>query len=254
MSIIITLVLIWLVTKVLSVFTKHGDFITVPDFTGLKIEEVEKFADEKNLEYQIIDSVFNSNKARGTVIGQDPLPNMKVKSHRKIYLTVVARSVERVAMPNLIDLTVRQAVSMLETFGLKPGELEYVQDMATNAVLKQKYKGRPIIAGAMIEKGSEIDLVVGRGENGGAATIPFLYGKFRSEALNELKAASLNIGEEHFADGVDSNQARVYKQSPAYSKRGSINLGSKVSLWYKSDKKFDFNALLEKLRKDTVSE
>jgi beta-lactam-binding protein with PASTA domain len=179
---------------------------------------------------------------------------MKVKSHRKIYLTLVARSVERVAMPNLIDLTVRQAVSMLETFGLKPGELEYVQDMATNAVLKQKYKGRPINAGAMIEKGSEIDLVVGRGENGGAATIPFLYGKFRSEALNELKAASLNIGEEHFADGVDSNQARVYKQSPAYSKKGSINLGSKVSLWYKSDKKFDFNALLEKLRKDTVSE
>jgi beta-lactam-binding protein with PASTA domain len=254
LSIVVTLVLIWFVTKVLAVFTKHGDFITVPDFSGLKINEIEKFADEKNLGYEIIDSVFNSNKARGTVIGQDPLPNMKVKSYRKIYLTVVASSVEKVAMPNLLDLTLRQAVSMLETYGLKPGSLEYIQDMATNAILKQKYKGRNISEGAMIEKGSEIDLVVGRNENSGSTSIPFLYGKYRSEALNDLKSASLNIGEEHFVDGVDSTEARVYKQSPAFTKDGTINLGTKVSLWYKSDKKFDFKALLEKLKKDTVSE
>ena len=37
------------------------------------------------LQYEIIDSVFDQSRKKGVVINQDPLPNTDVKKNRKIY-------------------------------------------------------------------------------------------------------------------------------------------------------------------------
>jgi hypothetical protein len=75
----------------------------------------------------------------------------------------------------------------------------------------------------------------------------------RNDAIKMINEYSLNIGEENFEDGADTTNARVYKQNPAYSKKSSISLGSSVELWYKSEKKFNFNAYLKKYKNDTIS-
>jgi len=254
LSILGTVILVWIATLFLGFFTHHGEEITVPDLAGLKTEELDDYLSECHLDYEIIDSIYDSKGKKGTVISQDPYANSKVKSGRKIYITVIAKLPERTAVPDMEDLTLRQAMAVLETYGLKVGKLEYVPDIAHNAVLKQKYKGRIIKAGTMIEKGSLIDLVVGKGENNEKTSVPFLLGKTHDECIKLINEYSLNVGDETFENGADTTNARVYKQSPSYSKKSSISLGSTVDVWYKSEKKFNFKTFLEKYKKDTISD
>jgi len=254
LSILGTVILVWIATLFLGFFTHHGEEITVPDLTGLKIEELDDYLSERHLDYEIIDSVYDSKGKKSTVISQDPYANSKVKSGRKIYITVIAKLPERTVMPDLKDLTLRQTIAVLETYGLKVGKLEYVPDIAHNAVLKQKYKGKIIEAGTIIEKGSLINLIIGKGENNEKTTVPFLLGKTRDEAIKLINKYSLNVGEEIFEDGADTTNAKVYKQNPAYSKKSPITLGSSVDIWYKSDKKFNFDAFLKKYKNDTISD
>jgi len=252
LSVAVTFILIWVITLLLGGITHHGEEITVPDLTGLKTEEIGEYLNDRGLDYLIIDSIYDSNGKKGTVASQDPFPNSKVKSGRVIYVTVIAILPERVAVPDLKDLTLRQSVAILETYGLKTGKLEYVKDIARNAVLKQKYNGEPIEPGRQIEKGSSIDLVVGRGEENEKTSIPFLIGKTRNEAIRLITENGLNLGDEDFEDGADTANAKVYKQSPFYTKKESVSLGSTVNLRYKSSKKFDFKAYLKKIKSDTI--
>lgn len=254
LSLAVTVVLVWITTIFLGIFTRHGNDITVPDLRGLKTEELDEYLGGRNLEYEITDSVYDSKGKRGVVCNQDPFANSKVKSGRKIYVTVYAKLPERTTVPDLKDLTLRQTISVLETYGLKVGKLEYIPDIARNAVLKQKYKGIEAVPGTMIEKGSAIDLVLGKGEKTEMVPVPFLTGKTRDAAIKLINEYSLNVGEETFEGGADTTNARVFKQSPAYSSKGSVNPGTPVNLIYKSDKKFDFNSYLKKFKKDTTDD
>lgn len=254
LSVVATVVVVWIATLFLGVLTQHGDDITVPDLRGLRTEELDEYMSDRNLEYEIMDSVYDSKGKKGVVCSQDPYANSKVKSGRKIYITVYAKLPERTTVPDLTDLTLRQTISELETYGLKVGKLEYVKDIAKNAVLKQKYKGKEIAAGTMLEKGSAIDLVLGRGEKNERASVPLLIGKTRTDAIRLINEYSLNVGDETFENGADTSNARVYKQMPAYSSKATVAMGTSVDLVYKSDKKFDFKAYLKKFKKDTIDD
>ena len=64
---------------------------------------------------------------KGSVIIQDPVAGSHVKRYRKIYLTTVTVLPEKVLMPDLIDLSLRQATATLETYGLKLDQAEAIE-------------------------------------------------------------------------------------------------------------------------------
>ena len=237
-AVVVTIVIIWLILRLLNIYTRHGQAIAVPNFIGLPLDKIEDFASDNDLEAAIVDSVYELSLPKGTVAMQDPLPGTKVKKNRKIYLTVVALKPEQVAMPNLVDLTLRQATSMMETYGLKIGSLTYVPDIANNAVLKQKYKGIDIKEGFLVEKGTKIDLVLGKGDEKENSKVPDLIGKKQMQVMDLLNEASLNIGNEIFLDGNDTTTSRVFKQKP--EPNSSVQFGGTVDVWYRSERKYDF--------------
>ncbi len=238
--IIVTVLLLWIGTKFLDFYTMHGSTIVVPNFVGLSIngDKVKDLADDNHLEYIISDSIYDATKPKGMVLAQDPLPGTKVKKYRKVYITVIANNPEHVKMPNLLDLTLRQAIAMLETYGLKVGKLTYKPDIAENSVLSQNYKGKPINPDVVIDKGSKIDLVLGKGLGNETVSIPNLIGKDREDAIKAINSASLNVGVETFDDENDTINVKVYKQSPDKS-QGYIRVGSPVDIWYKSNEDND---------------
>jgi beta-lactam-binding protein with PASTA domain len=238
LAIVLTIFLMWFTLKALGIYTKHGQSIDVPDFKGKTISELPEYADDYDVTYEIIDSVYDSSLPKGSVIMQDPAAGTKVKDGRRIYLTVVAMKQEMVQMPDLLDLTLRQASAMLETYGLLVGKLKYVPDIARNAVLQQKFKGERIEEGTLIAKGSKIDLVLGQGEENEKVEVPDVYGMKQGEALRMLKVNSLNVGNEIFEDGPDTTVSRVYKVKPGI--RSVVNMGTTVDIYYKSEKKHDF--------------
>jgi eukaryotic-like serine/threonine-protein kinase len=162
-------VLIWIVIMPLGSYTKHGQYIDVPQFTGQNIEQVQSDPAYTDFEFMVIDSVFDLKSQKGMILRQDPYPNSKVKANRKIYLTIVSTNPEKTSMPDLKYLTLRQAVSILESTGLKTGRISYIPTFDQDAVQQQSFDGNVIAPGTKLDKGSVIDLTVGMASQGQAA-------------------------------------------------------------------------------------
>ncbi|NJK97864.1 MAG: PASTA domain-containing protein [Bacteroidales bacterium] len=79
-------------------------------------------------------------------------------------------------MPDLLGFSLRQAQDNIENRGLKVGNVKYVPDIARNYVLKQFYRNREIKPGTKINKGSQIDLVVGMGVSDEQSSLPNVVG------------------------------------------------------------------------------
>ncbi len=225
------IVFVLLVLLFLRFYTRHGKNYLVKDYTGLNYNEIINDSSNDVFEFVIIDSIYDNEKQGGDVVSQAPLPDSKVKKGRKIYLTIVASQPEMIACPNLQDLTVRQATTVLETYGVKVGRIEFVPDIG-NTVIRWKQMGKTVSPGDKLVKGSKVDLVVGSGEGQGNTYLPDLIGRTRDEARSIINGAGLNIGSEFFLNKNDTVSVRVVKQYPAYSDDYEISLGSVIDLWY----------------------
>jgi len=223
----------------LRIYTRHGQALSVPDLRGKFEFEVAEIILEKELQYEIVDSVYNKEYERGTVVDQNPPPEFQVKKGRTIFLTINAIIPEMTRMPNLVGVSLRQARAIIETAGLKIGRLSYVPDIAVNNVLQQKYKGDVIEEGDSIPKGSVIDLVLGRGLSDDKTAAPDLIGLHLEQAVDKITVRYLNLGAIIY-DGTinneeDSLDAFIWKQRPVFDNETLLNLGSAVDIWLTVD-------------------
>ncbi|TAH43782.1 MAG: PASTA domain-containing protein [Bacteroidetes bacterium] len=223
---------IYLVYAWMGKITHHGESIAVPNLRGMDLAELDTFLAEKSLKFQVVDSLFDGSKPGGTILEQDPAPESNVKEGRTIYLTVNSASPPKVKMPNLIDVSYRQAEAILQTFGLKVGQLSYEPDLAKNAVLEQHYKGSTIKPGVEIFKGSKIDLVLGDGLGTTEVSVPMLIGLTKSEAMFVLKGSGLILGEVFFDPNTkDEEEALIYKQDPESGVSSNMNQGDAIDIY-----------------------
>jgi beta-lactam-binding protein with PASTA domain len=251
LSILLTVILFFIVLQFLKVYSNHGDTYVLPDFYGKTISEIENEGYGKLYEFIVIDSIFDTRNPKGSVVIQNPPAGSKVKQYRKVYVTLVAFSVEKVEMPDLIDLSLRQAVNTLRSKGLEVNELQYVEDFAGNAILEQLFKSEVIEPGTIIKKGSGIDLVVGLGQDK-LAPVPFIIGLNLRNAIDAINKASFNIGNIYFLDSEDPDHARVYRQGPSWNPERKLFKGNTIDISLRSDLDFDFEALIQELRPDTL--
>lgn len=239
--------IIWGSLKLLDLYTLHGRTITVPDLEGHSEAEAAERLYDLNLRHLVIDSIFDASREAGSVALQAPPPGTKVKRNRTIYLTTVAALPEMIPMPDLTDLSRRQAISILETHGLAVGQLTYQPDIARDAVLRQKVDELFIEPGTPVEKGTAIDLVLGEGLGDHMTMVPLVIGMSQEEAVRSLNRAALNLGEVVSLDGSEEN-LKVYMQDPdPLDEPKYMQLGSEVNLFMRSTDLFDFEAYLEEL-------
>lgn len=159
---IVIFLILFFTNKWLSSFTGHGEFVTVPDFKGQKITELDNFIKEKEVNYKIIDSIYAPKEENGVVIRQDPDPEIKVKHNRTVYLYVTGMVAPQIIMPKLVDRSERQARLILETYGLKVGRITEKEADCNGCVLAQLINGKTAEPGQGVKKGSKIDLEIGR--------------------------------------------------------------------------------------------
>jgi eukaryotic-like serine/threonine-protein kinase len=231
---LLMILLIWL-----NLYTRHGQARPVPNFYGLTLEQTAKLAKKSKVRYQVIDSVYTSLVPRGCVAEQNPKAGFKVKKWRNIVLTVNAHNPEIVAMPNLVDLPIRQAIAMISSAGLEMGELRYRPDLSVNVVIEQLYNGKKSAGGDSLQKGSVIDLVLGKGLSNQRTVVPYLIGMGLDPARDKILTSALNLGtyiyDNTIHTGKDSVKAFVYKQNPEYREDADLQLGSAIYLWLTVD-------------------
>jgi beta-lactam-binding protein with PASTA domain len=223
----------------LNVVTQHNKELIVPDLSNLSVEDARVEAEKNKMVIDVTDSVFVKRMKRGAVYRQNPAPGSKVKQGRRIALTINAVNAKKVTMPNLVGFSMRQAKAELLSRGLVLGKLIYIQDMATNNVLKQLYRNNEIEPGTMIESESVVDLVVGLNGHDFATYVPDVIGLKYMSAVDAVHDNSLNISKLRFDKTVkdydDSLNAMVYNQEPEPSDSVQVNMGEEVTLFLTVD-------------------
>lgn len=231
---LVMLLLLWL-----NIYTRHGQSRTVPDFYGKPLEETAKLARKSRVKFEVVDSVYTSLVPKGCVAEQNPKPGFRVKKWRNVSLIINAFRPEMVAMPNLIDLPLRQAIAVIEGAGLTVGTKRYKADQSVNMVLEQYYNGKKVAEKDSIQKGSPIDLVLGKGLSNQRTQVPNLVGLLLTPALQRISETALNLGtfiyDNTIATKDDSLNAFVYKQNPEFSEDATLQFGSSIYLWLTTD-------------------
>lgn len=228
-----------IIMQLLKLYTRHNNDLSVPDVTGLTLAEAVEAAEKRNLRIVVFDSVFLSDFERGSVVEQHPQAGFRVKKNRKIFLTMNAINPEKVAMPDLVDLTFRQAGAKLESFGLKVGRITYEPNMGINIVLAQRINGRAISPGDSVTKGARVDLVLGKGLSDEQAAIPNLVGMTLEEARIMASERFLSVGaavhDQTILTPEDELRAIVFKQQPGPGQDITLPMGSAIDVWISLD-------------------
>lgn len=232
-------IVLFVANILLAIVTRHGSNKDVPNFIGTNLEQAEGLARKGRLQIVVNDSLYVPMYAGGIILEQRPSAGKdKVKSGRKIYVTVNASKQKSVVVPYVAGYSLRQAKSNLLAAGLEIDHLEYVSDIANNYVLDQKLRGEVMKSDSVVMTpiGSKVTLVVGRSDNH-LEPIPDLTGMTLREVKNMLWDHGFNLGKVEFEGVVDmagQNSAKVYNQHP--EPETPARMGREVSVWLKAEK------------------
>jgi len=220
----------------LDFFTRHGDEIAVPSVTDKPFGVAKDELEEKGFEVVIQDSVYRDNLAPMAVVKQFPEADARVKVNRTVYLTVNRAVAPEVVMPNLVGMSLRNAVIVLKQFSLKVGDTTYRPDFAKNSVLSQLKGGEEIKPGTKLPMGTPISLVLGSGLSNIDMSVPDLLGMTYSEASSFLASAGISFGAKVLDPDVkDTASAFIYRQSPdRFTEDQRVNRirpGQMIDIW-----------------------
>ena len=246
----VSLAILVIVLLLVKLYARQGKEFVLPDMVGSDIEDMRSDA-SLSVEYVIVDSVFNEHDPGGRILTQDPKGGTMVKKGRKVYLTITSYTADKTYLPDLCDLSLRQAVSQLYSMGLQGGTLRFVESPDRNAVLSLSQNGRTLQAGQEVNRGSRIDMVVGLGDEGGFAMVPFVIGKTAKEARREILSASMNVDREVFDAGANRANAVVYRQVPGFTGITHYPLGTGITLYLRDADEKEVERLVRDFKIDS---
>lgn len=161
--ILLGVLLLWLGTVWLDVWTGHGEYQEVPDVRRVSYDEAVQKLEAEGFVVELSDSVYDNSASPGMVVEQNPKVNTKVKHGRTVYLTVNAFAPRSVTIPALTDMSLRQARSTLEGLGIKDIEVREVPSEYQDLVLNVTRDGHRLMPGARIPTTSKVVIEVGAG-------------------------------------------------------------------------------------------
>lgn len=221
------------------IYTNHGKSYAVPDFTEMHIDEAQLLVKEKKFRSEVADSLYVATLDPGVVLEQHPKAGFLVKKNRRIFFTINASGPEKIPMPNLVGITLREGKARLVSSGLVLGNLYYRFDISKNVILDQKLDGEVIEAGDSIPKGTSVDLVLGKGLGNERQMVPDLIGLTAEEAkakvLNNLFSIGAVVPDGTVDEENDTIPPKIFRQRPVSDPDVLVPLGSTISIWVTQD-------------------
>ena len=209
--------IIFLILQLLGWITKHGEYLTVPAVKGRGTAEAMKLLEDKGFDVVITDSVYTDTARRGTVIKQLPDANSTVKINRTVFITVNRYIPPMIVMPPLEGKGLSYVMDILQRNHLQLGDTSFRADFAKGTILEQRYKGSRIQAGAKVQWGSRIDLVIARGlDDESNRVVPDFVGMTYAEAKTELDSLGVLVTLVTRPDVKDTMGAFIYQQRPPH--------------------------------------
>ena len=151
---------VFVTLKCIDSYTNHNQAVIVPDVKGLQIEDAASFLEKNQLHYVIVDSIYSKEIAPGAIVELMPEANAKVKQHRTIYVTINAKTEETAPLPDVTELSYRNAYGQLKAHGFKNVYSKYVTGEHLNLTIGVEYEDRMVDAGTRIPINAQLILII----------------------------------------------------------------------------------------------
>lgn len=217
-------------------YTDHGVYVSVPELKGMKLEEAITSLNDRDLEYVVVDSVYDRKATPGTVLDQNPTAESQVKEGRQVFLTIyrVSPPMEKVGVKEGDFAAV--AMIKLANKGIDFDTLYEDNNTLAGSIIRVSYQGKKINSRDFeVPRGSKVKLVIGRAAST-RITVPDLHGKSCAEAEALLETMNL-VCNCRFEPGInnpspqDSTIFRVCRQDPESDPSLGVSPGRIVDLW-----------------------
>ncbi len=218
LAIVVVVIILVSLIAYLKSYTQHGVEVEVSNVRGLAKEDAEAVLDQQGLRLVVIDSTYSEKVPFGTIVEQDPMPDSHAKLGRAVYVTVNASGKRQIPMPNLQDMSYRQAETTLRGLGLLVDTIyDYEPSAFRDLILDVKAHGQSVQPGEKIAVGTKVRLVVGFGRGTEEVEVPFVIGMSPVDARRVLLSHRLTVGAVTCDEAVeeDGTPLFVYQQIPA---------------------------------------
>jgi len=209
--VILVVLLVWLRS-----YTQHGIEVEVEDVRGMVVAEAEPVLAAQGLRLTVVDSAYSDKVPFGTIVDQDPQPQSHAKHGRAVYVTINATTKRQIFMPDLHDMSYRQAETTLRGLGLLVDTVyDYEPSAFRDLVLDVKVDTVSVLPGNKIPIGTTVRLVVGFGRGTEKVEVPSVIGLTLQDARSLLLNSRLTIGAVHYDEQQEEGTVQyIYSQTP----------------------------------------
>jgi len=226
---VVGLVFLYLTVFVTSVFITmstliKGEELTAPDLTGINWAEAEIIAAKNNIYLNKTVGNYGRNYQPLTVINQVPVAGTRIKERSVIKLFVTSEVVE-VDVPDLTGYNLAKSEALLREKGLKKRYVSYMdaEDVPVDFVISQS-----LPPGVKIPSGSEIDILVSRGNREVSYIMPDVIGEKEDNVVNYFVERGLKKPEIARVPYPGLEPGKVIKQYPLSGYR--INNKARINI------------------------
>jgi serine/threonine-protein kinase len=187
---IATLLAVWLGNSiVMPKLVQHGDTVPVPSVVGMPLEQARSVCTSAGLAVVEEGRTHSDGLPAGSVVTQTPAAKTAVKRGRGVRVTT-SLGQERVTVPNLRGLTLRQASLQLANAQLVLGRVSRLRSGPSGEVVRATSPH----SGAETGRGDSIDVLVTLGAPGGPWLVPSLIGQESNDVRALVEARGFKVG------------------------------------------------------------
>ena len=170
--IIASLIIYYVFYSYLPNKTKHGEVILVPDLENMTLSQADERIHKLHLRDTVIDTVWSARHLPKAVVSQNPKKGSKVKSNRRIYLTInlskppVVEITEEI-LKGIVHVPNSEAIHTLHELGLKV-KPKYVSRPHKGYVYNATVEGETLEAGTTLDLNTVVHIHIGKGNDSSA--------------------------------------------------------------------------------------
>ncbi|GII84690.1 putative serine/threonine-protein kinase [Sphaerisporangium siamense] len=193
-----------------------GGEVQIPAVAGQTLKGAKSALEAQGLKVKVVEE-FNSDVEKGTVIATDPESGTKVPKDSEVTLQV-SKGVKQVTVPRLVGLSIEDAMSTLDTNGLKGQVVNAVSSKEQGKVFQSKPS-----EGEKVDENSIVKIYVPKQQ----VTVPDVTNQTLADAKAALQAENLKVRTVR-QPSADVPEGNVISQSPPAGSK--LNPGTTITL------------------------
>ena len=194
--------------------------VTVPDITGLTVEQAETKLKELKISYEISDEKYSSSVDVGKIISQEPPAGYRVLQNKAVKI-VVSKGIEKTTVPKVAGDSLEEAKNKIENAKLEAEVIEETsQVLKEGFIIRQEPKEN-----TELNAGDTVKIYVSKGTGIKQIAVPSVTSKTEEEAKEELTKDGFEVDVAYEEDKSKSNGV-VLKQSLEVGK--TVDEGTKI--------------------------